>query len=44
MEAVKRDGRGAGGNPKNRFEKLEYVPDPAPPDEEGPPQDAIPAG
>ena len=28
MEAVRRDGRGAAGNPKNRFEKLEYVEDP----------------
>ncbi len=28
MEAVGRDGRGAAGNPKNRFEKLEYVDDP----------------
>ncbi len=27
MEAVRRDGRGAGGNPKNRFEKLEVVED-----------------
>ena len=29
-------GRGAGSNPKNRFERLEYVPEPADPDEEQP--------
>ena len=29
-------GRGAGSNPKNRFERLEYVPDPADPDEDAP--------
>jgi len=28
-------GRGAGSNPKNRFERLEYVPDPQDPGEEG---------
>jgi DNA repair photolyase len=32
----RRDARGAGFNPKNRFERLEYVPDPVEPDEEQP--------
>jgi len=31
-----RTGRGAGSNPKNRFERLEYVPDPQDPEEETP--------